>query len=202
MAVNSTDIEIIKHNDISIYSSDIDLLTEEYIQTLDNPEMIYKSLVFSGLLEHIYKRLLSNILPDNNKPNDYDLLNTVFYEIYIKLCYKFNINPSILGFSVFCHIDNTNLTDIKNGVYRTDGSKVNPKTSQLVRKWYTVCESGLYGKVASENSIGAIFLLKAGFNYSDTQTININTNNDLQHETAEQIAARHSGAQLPEKIDL
>jgi len=201
MAVNSTDIEIIKHNDISIYTSDIELLIEEYIQTLDNPEMIYKSLVFTGMLEFIYDHLLKNILADT-KQNDYKLLNDIFYKIYIKLCYKYNINPSILGFSVFCHIDNTNLTDIKNGIHRSNGSKVNPINIQLVKNWYSVCESGLYSKVASENSIGAIFLLKAGFNYSDAQTININTNNDLQHDTAEQIAARHSSAVLPEKIEL
>jgi hypothetical protein len=201
MAVNSTDIEIIKHNNISIYTSDIDLLTEEYIQTLDNPEMIYKSLVFTGMLEFIYDHLLKNILADT-KQNDYKLLNDIFYKIYIKLCYKYNINPSILGFCNLCHIDNSNITDIKNGIYRTSGFKVNPETTQLVKNWYTVVESGLYSKVASENSIGAIFLLKAGFNYSDAQTININTNTDIQHDTAEQIAARHSGAQLPEKIDL
>lgn len=202
MAVNSTDIEIIKHNDISIYSSDIQLLTEEYISTLDNPEMIYKSLVFSGLLEYIYKRLLCNILPDNNKPNDYDLLNAVFYEIYIKLCYRYNINPTIIGFSVFTHIDNTNLSDIKNGVYRTDKSKVNPGTSQLVKRWYSVCESGLVGKVADSSSIGSMFLLKSVYGYSDNQTITIQQNDSLTHETAEQIAARHSDAQLPEKIEL
>ena len=80
MAVNSTDIEIIKHNDISIYSSDIELLTEEYIQTLDNPEMIYKSLVFTGMLEFIYDHLLKNILADT-KQNDYKLLNDIFYKI-------------------------------------------------------------------------------------------------------------------------
>lgn len=204
MAMVQNEIELIDYNGIQIFNSDIDILCDEYINSLSNPDMIYKPMCYTGMLEYIYKRLLKNIL-DKSKTgnnNDYDLLNNVFYEIYLPLCYKYLITPSVLGFTVFCHLSNENISDIRNGVYRSNGSKVNIKHNQIVKNWYTVCESGLYNKAVESNGIGAIFILKSKYGYQEQQTINVNSDSMITHESAEQIAARHSAAQLPEKIDL
>lgn len=201
MAIKN-EIELIDYNGIQIYDSDIDMLCDEYINTLNNPELIYKATVFTGLLDYIYKHLVKNILSPIRQKNDYKLLDNVFRNIYLPLCYKYNIAPTILSFSCFIHVPNSYLSDLNKGVYRAHGEKVNPETNQIVKEWFDTCENGLLNKAISESSIGSIFALKALYSYSDSQTININTNTDIQHETAEQIAARHSDAQLPEKIEL
>jgi hypothetical protein len=47
-----------------------------------------------------------------------------------------------------------------------------------------------------------MFALKALYGYRDNTTLTIENGSAQQHETAEQIAARHKGAQLPTKPDI
>lgn len=201
----SVETALVKVNQITVYQSDIELVTADYIQSLPDESMIYKSAVFSGLLDAIYKRLLKPIITrDNglsNRALNYTVLDNIFRNVYIPLCYRFNITPTVIQFSTLCNISNSNLTEIKNGVYYS-GGKVNKADSEIVRKWYQVCESGLYSKAIGESSIGAIFGLKAVHGYSDSQTIRLETAQTDSHETAEQIAAKHSNAMIPQKPDL
>lgn len=190
---------MLAYNGIEIYKTDIDILCDEYINSLSNPDMIYKSAVFNGLLDYIYKHSLKDIL-GNKVKNDYQLLNNIFYNIYLPICYKYNKTPTILQFSVLADIDNTTLSDIKSGIYRTDGTRVNQTTSQIVKKWYSVCESALLGKAIDESSIGGMFALKACYGYRDNVIVT-ETPQQFAIETPEQIAARHkqNTLTLPEK---
>ena len=45
----------------------------------------------------------------------------------------------------------------------------------------------------------AAFVLKAGHGWREDQHVVIESNNGITHETAEQIAAKHASAVLPEK---
>lgn len=193
---------MLSYNGIEIYKTDIDILCDEYINSLSNPDMIYKSAVFNGLLDYIYKHSLKDIL-GNKVKNDYQLLNNIFYNIYLPICYKYNKTPTILQFSVLCDIDNANITDIKNGIYRTNGAIVNNNSTQIVKKWYSVCESALLGKAIDESSIGGMFALKACYGYRDNVIVT-ETPQQLAIETPEQIAARHkqNTLTLPEKPTL
>ena len=47
-----------------------------------------------------------------------------------------------------------------------------------------------------------IFALKANFGYRDNQTITLESPSMIPHETAEQIAAKHASAMLPEKPEI
>ena len=200
------DNSIIAYNGIEIYQSDIDVLCDEYINSLPVPEMVYKTAVFNGLLDYIYKHLLKNIIKsDNGKTNnsyDYELLDKIFFELYLPVVYKYNKTPTVLQFCCLCHIANSNLSDIRKGVYRSNGSKANTQNTQTVQKWFDICESALYNRAIEDNSIGAIFGLKAAYNWRDTQTITLETPSTIPHETAEQIAAKHANAILPEKPEI
>lgn len=197
------DNSIIAYNGTEIYQSDIDQLCDEYINSLPVPEMVYKTAVFNGLLDYIYKHLLKNIIKSDNgiRNNGYDfkLLDDIFYGLYLPLTYKFNKTATVLQFCVLCRMDNRNISDVKNGLYRSNGTKPNPVNTQTVQKWYSVCESALYDRAIEDNSIGAIFGLKANYGYRDNQTITLETQSQIPHETAEQIAAKHANAMLPEK---
>lgn len=201
MQIRDNENCILSFRELEIYESDIDILIDEYITKIGSVDMLYKSNGFSGLLELIYKRIIKNIFPKNEQ-YDFKLLDNIFYNVYLPLCYRFNNNPTIIQFCTLCHIDSNNITDIKNGIYRTDGGKVRLDKTLTVKKWYTVCESGLLSKTINESSIGSMFALKALYGYRDNTTLTIESGNTQQHETAEQIAERHKNAQIPIKPDL
>lgn len=203
---NNNSIELVTYKGISVYASDIEIITEDYINSLGNPDMIYKVGCFNGLLDSIYKRLLKNIIVNDtgitNNSYDFKVLDDIFINIYIPLCYRYDIAPSVLSFcNNICHISAANITDVKNGTYRSNGAKARQENTQIVKNWYSMCESGLVDKTVNCNSIGSIFLLKSAYSYQEKTTLEIE-NGSIQHETAEQIAAKHASAQLPEKPQL
>lgn len=192
---------ILSFRGIDIYENDIDIIIEQYSNKIGSLDMLYKPSVFSGLLEQIYKRILKNIIP-NNEQNNYRLLDDIFYSIYLPLCYRFNISPTIVQFCSLCHISSSNITDVKNGVFRSNHSKATILSNQIVKRWFDVVESGLLSKAVNESSIGSIFGLKALYGYRDNTTLTIEQGTQVNHESAEQIQERHKLAQLPTKLDL
>jgi hypothetical protein len=197
--------ELIKsdNDDIIIYNSDISMLEEEYIESLYNPEMIFKVSVFNGLLNLIHERLLKDLIRFQNNYINYQICNDIFFKIYIPLCNKYNIVPSVINFtSTVLRIDNTLITDIRNGNYRSDGSNVNKLTIQLVKNWFNVCESAYVQSVSNNNSVGCMFLLKSLYKYSDNNPIQVEIARIEDHDTPEQIAARHKTAFIPEKPNI
>lgn len=196
---------LVSFGDISIYADDIEQLCEEYINSLPVPEMVFKSAGFSGMLDYIYKNALKPVIDNSMQKGvtsstyNYKLLDDIFFNLYIPLCYKYGLCPTVIQFCVLVNINNTNITDVKNGVYRNNGSKVNPTSSQIVKKWYQVCESATVGKALNESSVGAMFIAKAVYNYNDQAPQQIQLTTAATLESPEQIAARHASAQLPEK---
>ena len=192
---------LLSQNGIDIYESDIMILCDEYISRLPDSNSIYKSAVFAGMLRYIYYHKLKYVIETdkvnrNAKQNNYKLLDDIFYNIYIYLCSLYNIVPSIIQFCVLVDIDNTTVSDINKGIFRSNGSKANEVNTQTVKKWYAVCESMLLSKAQNESSIGSIFALKANYGYRDNfQQVEILPTQQTQ--TAEQIKERYKSAQLP-----
>lgn len=194
---------IISDSGIEIFQSDIDVLVNEYISTLPDETMIYKSMTFKGLLLYIYTHKLKYVIESikNNKQMndssiDYSLMDSIFENIYLPLCYKFFIVPTVLSFSVFVGISNTYLTEVSSGTYR-NGSKVKPENTATVKKWYAVCESALADKAFNDNGIGAIFGLKANYQWTETAPQIVQAE-QLTQSTPEQIAERYRDAKKPE----
>ena len=130
-------------------------------------------------------------------------MDSIFYNIYIDLCSRYNIVPSIIQFCVFCNIDNAALSDIKAGIWKNteSGYKVNSVTSQTVKKWYSTCESMLLSKATNENGIGAIFALKANYGYVERGQEPPQLDQVTQ-STPEQIQERYKDAKRPELPSL
>ena len=195
------DNTVLTYNGIELYQSEIDILCDEYINTLHDESMIYKSTVFSGLLNYIYKNKLRYIIP-NTYNNDYNLLNDIFYNVYIDLCTKYNIVPSIIQFCVLCRIDRGTISDINKGVYRDNGAKVKQETCHTIQKWYETCESMLLSKASNESSIGSIFALKANYQYRDNEPIQVLQVTAENKVSPEQIAERYKDIEKPNMIEL
>ena len=196
------EIVLAEHNGIEVYQSDIDLYCQEYIDNLPDEQLIYKTPTFTGLLEYLYRKVIKNVVIKDYTGYDYNVLDNIFYNIYIPLTAKYGFTPSIIQFCTLVKIDNSNLTDVKNGLRRKDNTIVNQNSQQKVKKWYSTCESALFSRAVDTNSIGSIFALKSVYQYNDSQTIRIEQDMTPQHDTAAEIAARHSTATLPEKPDL
>ena len=194
---------IISDSGIEIFQSDIDVLVNEYISTLPDETMIYKSMTFKGLLLYIYTHKLKYVIESiknnkqiNDSSIDYSLMDSIFENIYLPLCYKFFIVPTVLSFSVFVGISNTYLTEVVSGTYR-NGSRVNSDNTVTVKKWYAVCESALADKAFNDNGIGAIFGLKANYQWTETAPQIVQAE-QLTQSTPEQIAERYRDAKKPE----
>lgn len=191
-----------QYNDIQIYQSDIDLYCQEYIDNLPDEQLIYKTPTFTGLLEYLYRKVIKNIVVKSYSGYDFKVLDNIFYNIYIPLTGKYGFTPTVIQFCTLVKIDNANISDIKNGVYRTSGIEAKKEKTQVVKKWYNTCESALLSRAVDTNSIGSIFALKSVYQYNDSQTIRIEQDITPTHESAAEISARYANASLPEKPRL
>lgn len=192
-----------ENNGIQVYDSDIQLYCDEYINSLPDESMVYKPAVFSGLLLYIYNHCIKQLcIKDKSNRLNFNLLDNIFYNIYIPLCYRYNITPKIITFCAnLVMIDNGHISDIYRGV-NNYGEKVSRDSEEIVKKWYGICESGLVEKTVENNGIGSMFLLKAKYGYRDNDNVLTIQTQQTQHETAAEIAARYSNASLPEKPQL
>lgn len=191
-----------QYNNIQIYQSDIDLYCQEYIDNLPDEQLIYKTPTFTGLLEYLYRKVIKNIVVKSYSGYDFKVLDNIFYNIYIPLTGKYGFTPTVIQFCTLVKIDNANISDIKNGVYRTSGIEAKKEKTQVVKKWYNTCESALLSRAVDTNSIGSIFALKSVYQYNDSQTIRIEQDTTPTHESAAEISARYASALLPEKPQL
>ena len=155
-----------------ITQRDIDRSIEEYINTLPNPDVIYinghKS--FNNLLLYLYKHCIKSILPKTYK-HDYKLLDDIFINIYMPLTYRFNRIASINNFCILINIDYSLFYDIKNGIYRSNDCNVNNITSQIVKKWISICDGELIDNVTHTGNIGAMFVAKTRGFREEPQTV-------------------------------
>lgn len=192
-----------ENNGIQVYDSDIQFYCDEYINSLPDENMVYKPMVFTGMLEYLYTHCIKQLLNREKYGSiDYELLDHVFQNIYKPLCYKYNNTPKIITFCCLVRIDSHNLGDVKNGVLSNGHERISKNDTTIVKKWYDICESGLVEKTVENNGIGSMFLLKAKYGYRDNDNVLTIQTRQTQHESAAEIAARYSSASLPEKPQL
>lgn len=192
--------DAIEINNEIVYFSDIVNICDSYINTLQDETAINKSAAFNGLLLYLksdskINKIINNIKNDKGRI-DYNALDIIFKNIYLPICYRYLKTPTIQQFCVFVGINNGFITQVKNGNYYKNDYGVNKTSNEIVKTWFEVCESALYGKALEENSISAIFGLKAAHGWKEANELTI-TSRIEEHETAAEIAARHQAAQLP-----
>lgn len=165
---------------VKFYNDDIDLYLNEYIDSLPDQSLIYKPMVFNGLLQYIYKHcfaIQSDNVYKNHSNIDYNNTYILSYLIdkYLLINYQYNHIPSLLGFSLFSGISNATLNDWLNGRYRANTDSLvdipgldKPLSHiQSVKRLKDMCELALVSNTAETNSVGSLFLLKANYGYSD-----------------------------------
>ena len=199
-----------------IYTDKIFLYADTFIdQELDEErrQNIYNnSSTFMAMILYIADNIEK---PDNN---DIQLLDNIF-NIYIRLCVKYNMLPTLECFSMLININPSTLSRWSSGEYRTniyydskgnyikdfaawqlnhkgEQYRVEPSTahSQAVKKWKDICKNFLVNSLQNSKGVDAnkIFIAKAAYGMVETAPVPVQ--NAEQHRTSEQIAADY-GAQ-------
>ena len=161
-----------------ISKSDLENKCKEYIDQLPVPESIYNnSTVFQGLIRYLHRTLIKPIIPNTTK-HDYKLYDCTFENIYMYLLSIYGYLGNIITFCYLIGVDYKYISDIhmgnyNNGLYKQNDCEINIDTLRIISKWYNSIESSYVDKVGNQNGIGAMFLLKSVYGYSDTQTVHI-----------------------------
>lgn len=176
------------YNGTEVYTNAMQYYADEYITTLNKPDDIYTSNVFTGLIKYIRR----NIKFDKDIYESIDVLNDI-WEMYTELVYKYMQKPTIEEFSLLIGIHRDTIYSWMNGETRKSdySERLGTSRSDTIKKWQDECRLGRYKSAASGN-VGGIFLCKAVDGMVETAPIPVA--NQEQHRTAEQIAADYSTA--------
>lgn len=213
----NTELPIVENGYIDIYPADIERVEYDYIQSLPDENSIYNVNCFIGLLAMLNRELIKPALLNNSeiKPGckGYDIkaIDSIFFGIFIPLVAKYHITPTIGLFSFLIGIDtntmnkwkynstididnNANDIDINNGNNSNDNSNNNIENDnyrkfQFYQKWNSFIENWIVQNTVSHNSIGSMFVLKAVYGYSDTQTIKVENVSELPKLSEQQLNA-------------
>lgn len=174
------------YNGTEVYTNAMQYYADEYITTLNKPDDIYTSNVFTGLIKYIRR----NIKFDKDIYESIDVLNDI-WEMYTELVYKYMQKPTIEEFSLLIGIHRDTIYSWMNGETRKSdySERLGTSRSDTIKKWQDECRLGRYKSAASGN-VGGIFLCKAVDGMVETAPIPVA--NQEQHRTAEQIAADYS----------
>lgn len=204
------------YNGAKVYTNRIQELADEFINNqLDDKqreEMPNNSNTFMAMILYI-----SDNIPkvDNN---DIQQLDNIF-NIYTRLCVKYNMLPTLESFSMLININPGTLSDWSSGAlrstvyYDSEGKyikdfaawqlnhrgeqyRAEPSTAhaEAVKKWKNICKNFLVNSLQNSRGTDAnkIFIAKAAYGMVETAPIPVA--NQEQHRTAEQIAADYSTA--------
>jgi len=211
-------------NGIEIYTNSIYLYADQYIdQELDEER---RNKIYEG--NGIFRAMILYIAEQIPKPDNGDikLLDNIF-NIYIKLCSKYDKLPTLEMFAVLIKVDPNTLSAWANGEYRNniyydskgeyikdfpswklnhrgEQYRVEPSSahSLAVKKWREICKNFLVDSLQNSpgRDINKIFIAKAA--YGMVETAPVPTVNQEQHRTAEQIAADYgSQTALPGDVE-
>ena len=151
---------------IEIYRHDINYYADEYIRNeleIDHVDQESKKIVkdsFVDMLFYISDRISK---PDNA---DIKALDNIF-SVYVRLCSKYSVNPTLEAFSFLVDINRATFTSWNNGDYRTQ------KHSDTVKKWMNICKGFLVNNLGNSKGTDAnkIFIAKAAYGMAETKAV-------------------------------
>lgn len=201
-------------NGAEVYQHRIYELADEYVQNELDGDNEKVRAYFAGMIFYIADRIEK---PSNN---DIMLLDNVF-NIYVRLCAKYRVLPTLEMFSFLIGVERRTLTAWSNGDYRNklyytaDGKQIdNINTwrlnhrgerykeisstahSDTVKKWFDTCKSFVIDKLHSGgNDANLIFAAKSAYNLRETSPIPFET-----ERKTEQLASREElGLEAPKE---
>lgn len=196
MRDNTTDA-----NGIDVYLHDIYYYADEYIKTelgtsKEDPE--YRQIVnenFVSMILYIH----DNIQKPSN--DDIKLLDNIF-NIYVRLCSKYRVLPTLECFSFLTGIARQTFTDWMRGDYRIGSAH-----GSTAKKWLDTCRSFTVNRLNNQRGTDAnlIFVAKAAYGMAEAVPTQPAEPQGIPQQSREEIAARHAGyigAEEPERPEM
>lgn len=188
----------INANGADIYLHDIYYFADEYIQNeleLNKDDPDYRQIVSDNFVSMIL------YIHDNiNKPNieDIELLDSIF-NIYVRLCSKYRVLPTLECFSFLVGIERRTFTDWVHGRTRraTHGD--------TAKKWFDTCKSFAVNRLGNQRGTDAnlIFVAKAAYGMAEAVPTQLAEPQGIPQHSKEEIASRFAQyKELPEVPEL
>lgn len=185
-AITTTDgIEVYKHN--------INYYADEYIRNeleIDHVDTDSKQIVKDNFVD-----MLFYICDHIEKPDNADIkaLDNIF-NVYVRLCSKYGVNPTLEAFSFLVDIDRTTFNNWLNGQYRT------AEHLNTVKKWMNTCKGFLVNTLGTSKGTDAnkIFIAKAAYGMAETKAVEQEQITGAR-KTVEQIAQDIGADQLEDQ---
>ena len=184
---------------IEVYENDIYRLVDEYINTVlqVTPEEFgtqkeYKATVADSFVDMIF--YIADRIPKPSN-DDIELLDNIF-NIFVRICSKYNVLPTLEVFSFLVNINRSTFSDWMRGDYRTSSSH-----GITVKKWFDICKNCTVNRLNNQPGTNAnlIFVAKAAYGMAETAPMQTTQQDGIPHQTAQQIADKHRAAlELPE----
>jgi hypothetical protein len=184
---------------IEVYENDIYRLVDEYINTVlqVSPEEFdtqkeYKAVVADSFVDMIF--YIADRIPKPSN-DDIELLDNIF-NIFVRVCSKYNVLPTLEVFSFLVNINRSTFSDWMRGDYRTSSSH-----GTTVKKWFDICKNCTVNRLNNQPGTNAnlIFVAKAAYGMAETAPVQTAQQDGIPHQTAQQIADKHRAAlELPE----
>ena len=170
---------------IEVYLHDIYYFTDEFIRTElgGAKDLVHDN--FSQMILYIADRIQK---PDNA---DAKLLDKIF-DIYVRLCTKFQILPTLEMFSMLVKINRATFYDWSAGQYRKS-----TEHGDIVKKWHGICKNFVVDRLHNSRKVdpNLIFIAKAGYGMveaSPAPILEVETQNTrLPCRTREEIMASY-----------
>ena len=152
---------------IEVYQNEICRLVDEYIDTELDGDSESVADNFVSMIFYI----ADNIQKPSN--DDIELLDNIF-SIYVRLCAKYKVLPTLEVFSFLTGIHRTTFTDWANGLYRVSSAH-----GITVKKWFDICKSFTLNRLHNQSGTNAnlIFIAKAAYGMAETAPVQVGNQN-------------------------
>lgn len=190
-------------NTIEVFENDIELYLQQFAERdfIDDFKTVPQS-VWNAALRYVQKHVFAdksvikskvniynNSIPSNCNSYDYELVNNIC-DIYIDLCFRYNKEISILGFSNLTGIDNETINiwgndnskyniynNINNnGINNYNSNKLSTSSFGIYKKLCNMREESLSNKLVDgkQNPVGTIAVLNRQFGWASPYTSDAN----------------------------
>lgn len=156
-----TDNAIKTADGVEIYHHDIYYYADQYIQNELDGDIESVSDSFPAMILYIS----DNIPKPSN--DDIELLDNIF-NIYIRLCCKYKVLPTLELFSFLVNINRDTFHSWSVGEYRASTAH-----SDTVKKWFNTCKSFTVNRLHNKGGTDAnlIFIAKAAYGMAETAPV-------------------------------
>lgn len=190
---------VITDQGIEVYENDIYRLVDQYINTVlqVSPEDYdtqkeYKAVIADSFVDMIF--YIHDRIPKPSNDN-IELLDSIF-NIYVRICTKYNVLPTLEVFSFLVGIERRTFTDWSNQKTRASTSH-----SDTVKKWFDICKNCTVNRLNNQPGTNAnlIFVAKAAYGMAETAPVQVAQQQGIPQQTAQQIADKYKNVlELPE----